>query len=249
MKAALTRIDQVVILAGGRGERLRPLTNDIPKPLVPVNGAPFLDYLIESLVAVGIRRILILLGYKAEMIMKRYRNSLSNGVQIEYSIGTVDDQTGRRLLKAYDMLDEFFLLLYGDNYWPIELTDMLKLYRQKNASVLTTVFSNKNGTGEYGAENNVEVGSDCFVKKYDKKRMSKGLNGVDIGYFIVNKSCLNSGAEGNISFEEDILTRLVLDRQVVAYITDTQYYYITDINSLRNLESFVIRQNVKPIQW
>ena len=58
------KIDQAVILAGGRGTRLRPFTNKLPKPLVPVCGYPFLDYLISSIISVGIGKILILLGYK-----------------------------------------------------------------------------------------------------------------------------------------------------------------------------------------
>lgn len=242
-------IEQGVILGGGRGERLRPLTDDVPKLLAPINGIPFLDYLIESLIAVGIKRILMLLGYKSEMIVKRYGKSLNGGVEIEYSVGTVEDQTGRRLLNAYEMIDEFFLLLYGDNYWPIELKNMVKLYQSKNAKILTSVFSNKNGTSEYGSENNVEVNSDYFIKRYDKKRKSKNLNGIDIGYFIVDKSCLNPRIKDNVSFEEDILAGIVLDGWAIAYITDAQYYYITNMKSLKNFESFVIQQNVKSIQW
>ena len=248
MKEALKRIEQAVILVGGRGERLRPLTDDAPKPLIPINGVPFLDYLIESMVAVGIKRILLLVGYKGEMIMERYGNSLSNGVQIGYSIGNVDDLTGRRLLNAYRMLDEVFLLLYGDNYWPVALKDMLKLYRNKNAGVLMTLFSNKNGTGEYGWENNANVGGDCFVEKHDNTRMSEGLNTVGMGYYIMDKSCLNPEMESNISFEEGILSRLVSDRQVIGYITDEQYYYITNGKSLKDFEEYVIQRNVKAVQ-
>lgn len=241
-------IKQAVILAGGRGERLRPLTDDVPKPMVPVNGRPFLDYLINSLLQVNIKHILMLGGYKNEIIIKEYGKSLKNGIKIDYSIGTVDDQTGRRLLNAYDLLDNHFLLLYGDNYWPIELDQMLRLYKEKNAKVSTTVFSNKYGTGEYGKGNNVEVGSGSFVRRYDKKRKSDNLNGVDIGYFIVSKSAINPGMGGNISFEEDILPELIKEKQLTAYVTDTQYYYITDIDTLRTFESVVIEKNIQPIQ-
>ena len=66
------KITQTVILAGGRGERLKPLTDYMPKPMAPINGKPFLDYLIHSIISVGINQILILLGYKSEMIVSRY---------------------------------------------------------------------------------------------------------------------------------------------------------------------------------
>ena len=67
------KLQQAVILAGGRGERLRPLTDSMPKPMAPVNGIPFLDYLINSIIMAGIDNILILLGYKAYIITNRYK--------------------------------------------------------------------------------------------------------------------------------------------------------------------------------
>ena len=96
-------LNQAVILAGGRGERLRPLTDWIPKPMAPINGIPFLDYLIHSIVQTGIENILILLGYKADSIIDRYK--YMRNIIIEFSYGTEQDQTGRRVLNVYDQLD------------------------------------------------------------------------------------------------------------------------------------------------
>ena len=241
------KFNQLVILAGGRGERLRPLTDKVPKPMVSVNGTPFLDYLIKSVLQVGIRRILLLVGYKGEIIINRYRRLLNNGVKVEYSHGRIEDNTGRRLLNAYELLEEHFLLLYGDNYWPIEWDKMSELYERKKAKVLTTVFSNRNGTGEYGPENNVEVGVDNFVKRYDKQRKSANLNGVDIGYFVVDKSVIDPNITGNISFEEDILSELISKKQLIAHVTDIQYYYITNMESMRDFESAVIEKGIESI--
>ncbi len=154
-------VNQAVILAGGRGERLRPLTDSMPKPMAPINGIPFLDYLIHSIIQAGIENILILLGYKVDMIADRYKNM--NNINIEFSYGTVEDQTGKRMLNAYNQLDDHFLLMYGDNYWTIELDPMWTNYQQLDASVTTTVFSNRNGTGEYGFDNNVKVGNDGML--------------------------------------------------------------------------------------
>jgi len=243
----LKHLKQAVILAGGRGKRLSPLTDKMPKPMVLVNGIPFLDYLISSIFQAGIKRILILTGYKGENIVERYRKLLNEEIEIDYSIGAAEDQTGRRLLNAYGLLDDYFLLLYGDNYWPMELNKMLDLYNQRNVKMLTTVFSNRKGTGEYGQENNIRVRKDKFVEVYDKSRKSADLNGVDIGYFIVNKDAIAPNPVGNISFEEYLLPRLVSERQLIAYVTDTQYYYITDINSLKDFEAVVIEKDIKPM--
>lgn len=243
----MVRIDQAVIFAGGRGERLRPLTDNLPKPMVPVSGKPFMDYLLQALLAGGIRRILFLVGYCAEKITGYYSDRLSCGVPIEYSIGTADDLTGRRLLNAYDKLDDHFLLLYGDNYWPLPLNAMISNYERLGLPATTTVFSNKKGTGEYGFENNVVVGEDGKVKMYDKSRSIPGLNGVDMGFFIMDKKILNGSEKGNISFEEKILTRLASDKQLGAFVTDQQYYYITNMDSLKNFERYVFRDNIKTI--
>jgi D-glycero-D-manno-heptose 1,7-bisphosphate phosphatase len=207
----------------------------------------FLDYLIGSLVDVGIRRVLFLVGYKSEVIMDAYGDSVGDGIAVEYSVGKVEDETGRRLLNAYDMLDERFLLLYGDNYWPIEFEGMLDLYERTGAKVTTTVFSNEEGTGEYGHENNVEVGEDGYVRCYDKKRQRAGLNGVDIGYFVVDKGAIDPSMKGNVSFERDVLPGLISRRELAAYVTDGQYYYITSMETLRVFESAVKERGFLPV--
>ncbi len=217
--------------------------------MAPVLDRPFLDYLLQSLAQAGIKKVLFLTGYKAETISGRYGSRLANGMAVDYSVGTVDDQTGRRLLNAYAKLDERFLLLYGDNYWPIELGKMQRLFEEKKAGALTTVFTNKKGTAEYGWENNVEVGPDGFVRRYDKKRQANGLNGVDIGFFIVNRSLVDPSIQGNISFEETILARLAEERKLVGYLTDVQYYFITTLASLRGFEKTVKQKGFPAIEW
>ena len=238
-------INQAVILAGGRGERLIPLTDSMPKPMAPINGVPFLDYLIYSIVQVGIKNILILLGYKADVIVDRY-NSMRD-ISIEFSYGSVNDQTGRRVLNAYDQLDDYFLLMYGDNYWPIELDAMSSNYQKLNASVTTSVFSNKIGTGEYGFGNNVVVSDNNYVVQYDKKRETFNANGIDIGYFLAAKNTLDPEMPGNVSFEIDILPELIAKKQLGAYVTDTQYYYITNMQTLKDFEVAAKTNNFLPL--
>jgi len=231
--------EQAVIFAGGRGERLRPLTDTIPKPMAPVNGRPFVDYLLTMLRDAGIRRVVFLLGYKAESVVDHYRDHEIKGLQIDYSIGKEEDQTGRRLINAYEKLDGKFLALYGDNYWPVPLEKMKKNYAQLGVSLTTTVFSNKNGTGEYGFGNNVMVDPNGRVKAYDKSRRLPGLNGVDIGFFLVDKKVIDCEETGNISFEEVVLSKMAVKGCLGAFMTDEQYYYITSFETLKSFEQVV----------
>ena len=247
MKNNNININQAVIFAGGEGTRLRPITNNIPKPLAPIDGRPFLDYLFKSLEDIGISKILMLVGYQYEKIIDKYGNKLSNGITVDYSIGTIKDETGRRLLNAYPKLDNHFLLMYGDNYWHIDLVNMLELYNKSKKEMLTTVFSNSQGTGEYGFGNNIEVGSDGIVKCYDKSGRAEGLNGVDIGYFLVCKRDLPIKIKDNISFESVIFSSLIDQKKVVGYVTENQYYFITNKESLCNFEGFAKTNKINPI--
>ncbi len=238
-------IEQCVILAGGKGERLRPLTDSVPKPMAPVNGIPFLDYLLYSMVKSGIRRFLILVGYKSEIIVSRYTNTV--GIDIQFSLGSPDEMTGDRIINAYDRLDDVFLLVYGDNYWPVELSHMWDNYQKLKVGLTTTVFSNIDGTGEYGMYNNIVVGKSGNVLKYDKLRQTKEANGVDIGYFLIRKTELENSISGPISFEEHILPIVIAKNELGAYVTNRQYYFITNYSTLNTFESATQKNNFLPL--
>ena len=94
------QIKQAVILCGGRGERLRPITNKIPKPMVLINKKPFLYYLMLQLSKKGIFNFLLLTGYKADLIEEYFDNGKKFGWNIKYSRGPVEWRTGQRILKA-----------------------------------------------------------------------------------------------------------------------------------------------------
>lgn len=225
---------QAVILAGGRGTRLYPLTKTIPKPLALVNGRPFVDYLIDNLVAQGIESILFLIGYKGLKIVNYLKND--SRAEISFSNAGIDVETGDRLLYARQKLDDHFLLLYGDNYSPLDLRGLYKKFLDSELDAMMTVFSNKNGTGEYGNENNVEYNNAHRLKRYDPTRRAVNLNGVNIGFFVVKKKILERSTRSGGSFESAFVAPLVSKGRIAVYPTDQQYYYITDIFSLRRFE-------------
>jgi D-glycero-alpha-D-manno-heptose 1-phosphate guanylyltransferase len=229
-------LKQAVILAGGKGKRLLPLTKNLPKPMAPINNFPFLSYLIYSLKKNGIKKFLILVGYKSNKIIKYY-NQCSD-IDINFHFSSIKSDTGKRVLDAYKYLDKDFLLLYGDNFWQTNINKMYKKFKDKKAIISTTVFNNKYGTAEYGKQNNIFVKANSFVKKYDKSRKDKKLNGVDIGFFIVQKNFLNhfKNRNKNYSFENDILTQAIKLNKLIAYKTDQQYYSITNLKMLKTFE-------------
>lgn len=220
-------IKQAVILAGGRGVRLKPFTDSIPKPMVLVKGRPFLWYLIENLKKNDIKEVVLCVGYLSEKIIEYFGDGSEFDIKIRYSKGDVSMETGERLRNAKELLDDRFVLLYCDNYWPIDLSGMLARYKESGALAMTTVYTNKDGRGEYGVENNIWVDNEGYVVKYDKTRKDKNLNGVDIGFFVIDKKVIDLMFSENPSFETELLPLLSKRRELVTYMTDDRYYYIT----------------------
>src|SRR5215469_12742582 len=108
-------IKKGVILAAGRGTRMRELTEEAPKPMVQVRGRPLLAYIIEGLVTAGIDEVLIIVGYRREAIQNHFRDGSSFGLRIDYVEQVVQDGTGKvlELAKEFCAADPF-VLSYGD---------------------------------------------------------------------------------------------------------------------------------------
>ena len=111
----MTRIDRAVILAAGRGTRMRELTTELPKPMIEVRGKPVLQHIVEGLRDAGARRFLIIVGYHAEMVRKFFGDGRHHNVDIEYAMQTVQDGTGRVVNLARTFTGGSpFILSYGD---------------------------------------------------------------------------------------------------------------------------------------
>jgi len=212
--------------------------------MVEVDGRPFLDYLIELLKKNGIEEIVLLLGYQHEKITERYGDGSKFGVDVTYSIGEVSDETGTRVRNAKELLQDTFLLMYCDNYWPMSLEKITEFYNGQSVLASTTVYNNKDGHGEYGLENNIFVDESGRVILYDKTRRDTRLNGVDIGFFLLDKKILDFMPNRNFSFESEILPALAAQNQLVGFRTDHPYYPISSIDRLKRAERFLVPKKV-----
>jgi histidinol-phosphate phosphatase family protein len=230
-------ISQAVILAGGRGTRLAPLTDTRPKPLIDVGGRPFLDYLLEMIKGQGIERVVMLLGYRAEMIVDHLGDGSRFGLEIAHSATPEADETGRRLRTAAELLDPEFLLMYCDNYWPLPLERLWQCYKSSGAPMQITVYDNVDG---YTRDNVRVEGS--LVTVYDKSRTAPGLHGVDIGYAIMRRDLLDRLPDGNPSFEAALYPDLVAEGKLAAFVTGHRYYSIGGHARLPLTEAFFARR-------
>jgi dTDP-glucose pyrophosphorylase len=109
------KINKAVVLAAGRGTRMRELTADLPKPMIEVRGKPVLQHIVEGLRDAGIREFLIVVGYHAEAVRNFFDDGPRYNIAIQYAMQTVQDGTGRVVdLARYFVGDAAFVLSYGD---------------------------------------------------------------------------------------------------------------------------------------
>lgn len=233
-------LNQAVILAGGKGTRLKPFTDTMPKPMFIVNDEPFIVKLIKQIKNFGIDNILLLLGYKSDIIINELGNGSKYGVNIQYSITPVEYDTADRLVVAKDLLDDRFLLMYCDNYCPININKLNDISLMNKSKVTLTVYKNK----DKWTKDNILVDDNDKVIIYDKTHKNPNLSGVDIGYAIIDKSVIELIVDCNSKIDNkfpantygsfsNIYKKLVDSGDVFAYQTEHRYYSIGSYDRMK----------------
>lgn len=217
---------------------MRPYTDDRPKAMVEFHGRPFLEYLIEMLKDQGFDEVLLLLGYKAEVIQAHFGDGTKLNLRIRYSVSSPDDMTLQRMRLAYGKLEPRFLLMYCDNYWPMQMDRMWEQYVNSGAPALVTVYSN---TDKYSRDS-VIVADDGRVKVYDRLRTTPGLAGVEIGFAILERRLLDSLPSEDALIEETLYPGLAERGLLQAYTTYHRYYSVGSVQRLPLTEEFFRRR-------
>lgn len=192
---------KAVILAGGKGTRLREVIKDIPKPMATVDGKPFLEYLVLQLVKWDIKEMIISIGYKGEAIRSYFENGSKWGVRIEYSEETYPLGTGGALKKAAGLTDDSRLVVMnGDSFLDIAFEEFKNFHTEKNAFA-TIGLVHADHAGRYGKVETDEAGA--VVSFSEKGNGSEGY--VNGGVYIFNRDVIRYIPDGNVSLEEDVL--------------------------------------------
>jgi histidinol-phosphate phosphatase family protein len=237
--STVERPRQAVILAGGRGTRMRPISDTLPKPMVKFHGRPFLEYVVEMLREHGFERVLMLLGYLPEVIQDHFGDGSEFGVQVEYSVTAPDDLTVSRVQVARDRIEDTFLLLYCDNYWPMRMNDMWRRFRELEVPAMVTVYANRDG---YRPGKDSVLVEDAHVKAFDKTKTVPGLQGVEISYAILTKPVLGFLPKEDELFELALYPALARRGELGAYVTEHRYYSVGSLQRLPDTERFLARR-------
>lgn len=230
----MNRINQAVIFAGGYGKRLAPFTDNNPKPMYPVAARPFIEHLILQVKTFGIKDVVFLLGYLPRKIIDFLGDGSSYGMTFHYVVTDVNCETEKRILAARDILEDQFLMMYCDNYCPIDFNKLIDDYFANDALIQITAYANRDGY----TKNNLLLSSEGKVLKYDKKRITEGLQGVDIGYAILDKRILDYADEENSNFEAVVYPQAVNEGRMYATVIEHRYYSIGSFERISLTEAF-----------
>ncbi|MFZ5640607.1 MAG: nucleotidyltransferase family protein, partial [Bacillota bacterium] len=140
---------KAVIMAGGKGTRLRPLTCNKPKPMVPVLNKPVMEYAVDLLKKHGITEIAVTLQYLPDVIKDYFGDGSAFGVHLHYFEETVPLGTAGSVKNAEEFLDEPFLVISGDGITDYDLTAAIDYHRQKGG-IVTLVLARESTPLEYG---------------------------------------------------------------------------------------------------
>ncbi len=222
----------VAILAGGLATRLRPLTEKIPKVLLPVAGRPFLAHQLGMLHAQGIARAVLCVGHLGDMIARDFGDGHDWGVKLEYSFdGPTLLGTGGALRKALPLLGDRFFVLYGDSYLPVDFGPIADCFERSGKQGLMTVFHNQNQFDT----SNVWL-SDGEIKVYDKKNRLPQMQHIDYGLSLLSAAAFKDFPSGTAFDLADLMQRLVAQKQLAGFEVAERFYEIGSPSGLAELE-------------
>lgn len=203
-------MNQAVILAGGKGTRLKAKLGDLPKPMIPIGGIPLLEHQVRLAVHHGCRRILLLVGYRAEVIQEYFGNGGKWGATIEYQVEGEPLGTAGAVLAAYDRLDARFVVFYGDEMVNVDLRRLERAHEASKASATLLLHPNDHPLDS----DLVEVDADGMVRAFHNRPHPAGArfrNLVNAALYIVEKEALASwvGRPGALDFGKDVFPEML----------------------------------------
>jgi len=217
---------KAIILAGGRGERLRPLTDRTPKPLISIKGKPIMQRCIENLEVHGIKDIILSVGYMADKIKDYFGNGGKHGVRIEYNIEENPLGTGgaiKDIVKKFK-IEEDFISLWGDNIANFDISGLLETHGA-NKGLVTMALTKRKDVENFGVVKLSGEKIEGFVEK--PKREEAPSNLINAGAFVANPKILEMLPEGKSSIERDCFEILAGQGKIYLFKHEG-YWYPTD---------------------
>ena len=222
---------KAVVLVGGRGTRLRPITYDVPKALVPLRNEPFMGYMIQFLQSGGLDGAVLSLGYLPDPIQEYIAGKDLNGFSIDYAVEDKPLGTAGGVKNAQEYLDGGPLVVVnGDVLSGLDLAEVIKVHKESAALATITLTSVEDPTA-YGL---VEVDHDMLVRRFLEKPAADEVttNLINAGVYVLEPEVLEMIPEGReVSIEREVFPKLQARRQLRAHVSSS---YWRDIGTPRS---------------
>lgn len=182
---------KVLILCGGPGTRLHPITKRIPKPLVQIRDKPILHHIMDYFYSRGLKNFIVAIGYKGNLI-KDYLNGVKKDWKIEYSDAGNTDMV-QRIKKATDLVTDEFIVVYGDTIADVDLTELMSQHKKNNSLFTLTTHQMQSPFGLVSSDNEQKI-----TEFKEKPILNYWMN---IGFMVINKKMLD-----HITKEDDMIS-------------------------------------------
>jgi NDP-sugar pyrophosphorylase family protein len=242
MTAPLPAPPQAVILAGGRGSRLGPLTDRTPKVLLPVGGRPFLAMPLAHLRSQGVTRVHLCLGFGAEQVVRFLDGRPADGIDVTTSVELTPQGTAGCLRLAASHLDDEFMVLVGDSYLPVDLRRLAAAYREHGTEAAMVVLRNRDRL----VPSNVRA-QDGLVTRYDKGLPPGTFEHVDYGIAFLRRTALARIPEIGPADLSTLFRSLVAHRQLAALEVSQRFYEIGSVAGYAELCDHLLEKRLSAV--
>lgn len=212
---------QAIILAGGFGTRLQSVVKDLPKPMAPVNGRPFLTYVLDYLIEYGYTKVVLSVGYLHEKI-EEYFGEQYKTIQISYAVELEPLGTGGGIAFALQQCStDNVLILNGDTLFKADL-NRLQEFHEQHQSALSIILRQVPDTSRYGS---VQTDDNQQIVSFTEKNNSRGEGLINGGIYLINKGLINKlSLPQKFSFEKDLMEKYV--QTIPFYAIKSDGYFI-----------------------
>jgi mannose-1-phosphate guanylyltransferase len=218
---------KAVVLVGGEGTRLRPLTLSAPKQMLPIVGVPMLERVLAQLAAHGVDEAILSLGYLPDAFMEAYPDGRAAGVNLTYAVEAepLDTAGAVRFAATYGGVDETFIVVNGDVLTDLDLTALLAFHRQRGAEGTIALHPVPDPSAFGVVPTDAEGRVTSFVEK--PSREEAPTNEINAGTYVLEPSVLNRiAATGRVSIERETFPAMVRDQGLFA-LSDDGYWLDT----------------------
>ncbi len=210
---------EAIILAGGLGTRLSHIVTDVPKPMAPINGNPFLKYLLDYLQQEGFRKVILSVGYKHEAISGYFGNSYQS-LELDYAVEESPLGTGGAIRLALRKCHNSQVFIFnGDTFFRIKTDELEKFHQQKNAEI-TLALKKVDNPDRFGT---VILDEHSIVQSFEEKA-TKNEALINGGVYLLDRHKFESRPfPEKFSFEKDYLEKTVVEHCIAGYVFNTYF--------------------------